>query len=68
MLMKPAIHSVSAITPSGEQIILESRLQANRNILVSKGLKFSKLSIDDSSSEYSFSVSDDRPTVKTLPR
>lgn len=68
MLMKPAVHSVSTISPSGYQTILENRLEENGNVLVSTGLKFSKLSIDDSSSEYNFSVSDDRPTVKTLPR
>lgn len=40
----------------------------NGNILVSTGLKSTKLSMEDSSSEYSFSVSEERPRMKTLPR
>jgi hypothetical protein len=64
MLMNPAIQLSECYADD------EKRTQSCilGNLLASTGLKSTRLSMDDSSSEYSFSVSDDRPKIQVLPR
>lgn len=66
MLIKPAMQRLE-LKARRKHMILEVDLR-NLNLLVSTGLKFTRVSIDDSSSEYNFSVSDDLPRTKQLPR
>ena len=66
MLIKPAMQRLE-LKARRKHMILEVDLR-NLNLLVSTGLKSTRVSIDDSSSEYNFSVSDDLPRTKQLPR
>jgi hypothetical protein len=66
MLIKPAMQRLE-LKARRKRTILEVDSR-NVNLLVSTGLKFTRVSIDDSSSEYSFSVSDDLPRTKQLLR